>query len=160
MFVDEYEELNISPFKICGILNSSFNDKKVHYITDVGNNQMWAAHSLRLSSGQAIHNSGSLGAMGFEIPTTIGISYTINDLVVVITGDGGALLNIQEIDIIAREKRPILIIVLNNDSLGMVRAFQEMYFDGRDDSTYWNGYSSSFASIANAYNIIAVHYCD
>ncbi|MBS0054269.1 thiamine pyrophosphate-binding protein [Yersinia sp. Marseille-Q3913] len=155
MFVDEYKELNISPFKVCEALNNLFNDKKVHYVTDVGNNQMWAAHSLRLSSGQAVHNSGGLGAMGFAIPTAIGVSYAINDLVVVITGDGGAQLNIQELDIIAREKRPILTIVLNNDSLGMVRAFQEMYFDGRDDSTYWNGYSSSFSSIAKAYNITA-----
>ncbi|HHL2457744.1 thiamine pyrophosphate-binding protein [Yersinia enterocolitica] len=155
MFIDEYSELNVSPFKICEILNHSFDSKPVQYVTDVGNNQMWAAHSLRLNAGQAIHNSGGLGAMGFGIPTAIGVSYATDDMVVVITGDGGAQLNIQELDIIAREKRPILTIVLNNDSLGMVRAFQEMYFDGRDDSTYWNGYSSSFASIAKAYNITA-----
>ncbi|ARB86063.1 MULTISPECIES: thiamine pyrophosphate-binding protein [Yersinia] len=155
MFIDEYEDLNISPFKMCKILNSLFDSKKIHYVTDVGNNQMWAAHSLRLSSGQAIHNSGGLGAMGFGIPTAIGVSYAIDGAVVVITGDGGAQLNIQELDIIAREKLPILTIVLNNDSLGMVRAFQDMYFDGRDDSTYWNGYSSSFARIGKAYNIIS-----
>ncbi|MBO1550554.1 thiamine pyrophosphate-binding protein [Yersinia pseudotuberculosis] len=152
-FVDEYQDLKVSPFILFSILNNAFNDKNVHYVTDVGNNQMWAAHSLRLGVGQAIHNSGGLGAMGFGIPTAIGVSYATNSPVVVITGDGGAQLNIQELDIISRENRPILTIVLNNNSLGMVRAFQEMYFDGRNESTYWSGYSSSFSKIGKAYNV-------
>ncbi len=152
-FVDEYQDLKVSPFSLFSILNNAFNDKNVHYVTDVGNNQMWAAHSLRLGVGQAIHNSGGLGAMGFGIPTAIGVSYATNYPVVVITGDGGAQLNIQELDIISRENRPILTIVLNNNSLGMVRAFQEMYFDGRNESTYWSGYSSSFSKIGKAYNV-------
>ncbi|MBS9423349.1 thiamine pyrophosphate-dependent enzyme [Photorhabdus caribbeanensis] len=57
------------------------------------------------------------------------------------------------LDIIARENLPILTIVFNNDSLGMVRSFQEMYFDGKNKSTYWNGYSSSFCRVGKAYNI-------
>lgn len=152
-FVDEYQDWTISPFEICKSMQRAFLDMPLHYVADVGNNQMWAAHSLLLSAGQAIHHSGGLGAMGFAIPSAIGVAYAIGAPVVVLTGDGGAQLNIQELDIIAREQLPILTVVFNNESLGMVRAFQEMYFDGRDESTYWNGYGSSFCSLGRAYNI-------
>ncbi|MDX7991994.1 thiamine pyrophosphate-binding protein [Xenorhabdus sp. psl] len=152
-FIDEYSDLSISPFDLCRSLNTVFRDRDVHYVADVGNNQMWAAHSISLTGKQVMHHSGGLGAMGFAIPTAIGVSYASQLPVVVLTGDGGAQLNIQELDIIARENLPILTIVFNNDSLGMVRSFQEMYFDGRDESTYWNGYSSSFCRVGKAYNI-------
>lgn len=152
-FINEYQELPISPFNLCKTLSKHFRDKPIHYVTDVGNNQMWVAHSLLLSPLQMIHHSGGLGAMGFAIPTAIGVQYATNGSVVSISGDGGAQLNIQELDIIAREKLPILTIIVNNESLGMVRAFQEMYFDGRNQSTYWQGYSSSFTSLGKAYNM-------
>ncbi|MDE9550835.1 thiamine pyrophosphate-binding protein [Xenorhabdus bovienii] len=152
-FINEYPELSISPFDLCQSLNSVFHEHDVHYVADVGNNQMWAAHSILLTGKQAMHHSGGLGAMGFAIPTAIGVSYASQLPVVVLTGDGGAQLNIQELDIIARENLPILTIVFNNDSLGMVRSFQEMYFDGRNESTYWSGYSSSFCNVGKAYNI-------
>ncbi|MFQ1844821.1 thiamine pyrophosphate-binding protein [Aeromonas veronii] len=152
-YVDEYQDWSISPFQVCKSLERSFTNKLIHYIADVGNNQMWAAHSILLGEGQAVHHSGGLGSMGFSIPTAIGVTYASGLPVVALTGDGGAQMNIQELDIIAREQLPVLTIVFNNESLGMVRAFQEMYFDGRNESTYWNGYSSSFCSIARAYNI-------
>lgn len=152
-FVNEYIDWRISPFDIFKILNEKMTNKKAHYVTDVGNNQMWAAHTLRLNSKQYIHHSGGLGAMGFAIPTAIGIHYGGQCPVIVITGDGGAQLNIQELDIIARENLPILIIIMNNFSLGMVRSFQETYFNGRNTSTYWNGYSSKFEKLGSAYNI-------
>ncbi|CAH8222864.1 thiamine pyrophosphate-binding protein [Vibrio aestuarianus] len=152
-FVNEYEELTVSPFNICSILAERFAKQPVHFVTDVGNNQMWVAHSLLLSPGQMIHHSGGLGAMGFGIPTAIGVHYATDCSVVSISGDGGAQLNIQELDIIARENLPILTIIVNNESLGMVRAFQEMYFEGRNQSTYWQGYSSSFCEIGKAYQM-------
>ena len=152
-YVDEYQDWSVSPFQLCKALESNFKTLPVHYVADVGNNQMWVAHSILLNCDQAIHHSGGLGAMGFAIPTAIGIAYATQKPIVILTGDGGAQLNIQELDIIAREKLPILIIIFNNKSLGMVRAFQEMYFNGRNESTYWNGYSSSFCSIGKAYNI-------
>lgn len=152
-YIDEYQDWSMSPFGICKKLEECFKSIPVHYIADVGNNQMWAAHSILLNQGQAIHHSGGLGAMGFSIPTAIGVTYASGLPVVALTGDGGAQMNIQELDIIAREQLPVLTIVFNNESLGMVRAFQEMYFDGRNESTYWNGYSSSFCSIGLAYNI-------
>jgi len=152
-YQDEYADWSVSPFQICQTLSNAFDNRPVHYVADVGNNQMWVAHSLLLGEKQAIHHSGGLGAMGFAIPTAVGVAYAAECPTVILTGDGGAQLNIQELDIIARERLPVLTIVFNNQSLGMVRAFQEMYFDGRNDSTFWSGYSSSFSSIGKAYNI-------
>lgn len=152
-FIDEYPEHKLSPFLLSLALKDSFSSRKVHYVPDVGNHQMWIAHSLFLEKQQMIHHSGGLGAMGFSLPTSIGIQVTTDDYVVSISGDGGFQLNIQELDIINRENLPILIIVLNNRSLGMVKNFQDMYFSGRNTPTYWNGYSCSFTNIGLSYGI-------
>lgn len=152
-FFDEYSSWSVSPFALFNTLNELSKGRSVDYIADVGNNQMWAAHTLRLSKGQSMHHSGGLGTMGFAIPAAIGACYATGKPVIAITGDGGAQLNIQELDVIARDNLPVLTIVMNNHSLGMVRGFQEMYFEGRDSSTYWNGYSSQFKSIGAAYGI-------
>lgn len=152
-FVDEYEGWNISPFKLFSALNDICDERAVEFVADVGNNQMWAAHTLRLGKNQAVHHSGGLGAMGFAIPSAIGVCYASERPVIAIMGDGGAQLNIQELDIIARERLPVLVLVLNNHSLGMVRGFQEMYFEGRSSSTYWDGYTSKFCAIGEAYGV-------
>ncbi|TFY92292.1 thiamine pyrophosphate-binding protein [Pseudomonas nabeulensis] len=152
-FINEYTDWSVSPFVIFSTLNKLTDGHAVDYVADVGNNQMWAAHTLRLNPGQSMHHSGGLGTMGFAIPAAIGANNAGKKPTIVITGDGGAQLNIQELDIIARDKLPVLIIVLNNCSLGMVRGFQEMYFEGRNSSTYWNGYSSQFKAIGEAYGI-------
>jgi len=161
-FTDEYVDWSLSPFALFKGLNDIFREKNVQYVADVGNNQMWAAHTLRLNQGQMAHYSGGLGAMGFAIPTALGVHYASQTPVVVITGDGGAQLNIQELDVIARECLPVLVLVLNNESLGMVRGFQEMYFEGRNSSTYWQGYSTKFENIGNAYGLksMCVHHIE
>lgn len=152
-FVDEYAEWRVSPFRLFGALNELTGGHSLDFVADVGNNQMWAAHTLKLGADQAMHHSGGLGTMGFAIPAAVGVCCATSKPVIVITGDGGAQLNIQELDIIARDQLPILTIVLNNHSLGMVRGFQEMYFEGRNSSTYWDGYSSQFEAIGNAYGV-------
>ena len=152
-FIDEYEGWSISPFKLFSAINALCVGRAIEFVADVGNNQMWAAHTLRLGENQAIHHSGGLGAMGFAIPSAIGVCYASGRPVIAITGDGGAQLNIQELDIIARERLPILTLVLNNHSLGMVRGFQDMYFEGRSSSTYWDGYTSQFRAIGEAYGV-------
>ncbi|NIE73931.1 thiamine pyrophosphate-binding protein [Pantoea sp. Ap-967] len=152
-FADEYSAWSVSPFSLFSSLNTLAADRALDYVVDVGNNQMWAAHTLRLGANQAMHHSGGLGTMGFAIPAAVGASIAGNKPVVVITGDGGAQLNIQELDIIARDQLPVLTVVLNNHSLGMVRGFQEMYFEGRNSSTYWDGYTSQFKALGEAYGI-------
>jgi acetolactate synthase-1/2/3 large subunit len=93
--------------------------------------------------------------MGFAFPAALGISLQSRQKVVVITGDGSMQINIQELDTLNRLGLDLTIIVMNNSVLGMVKNFQDMYFDGRDQSTK-KGYSSpSFTDIATAYGIKA-----
>jgi len=136
-------------------LNNGLTNIPVDYVCDVGNHQMWAAQSLRLSYNQAVHYSGGMGAMGFALPAALGVAIQSQNKVVVITGDGSLQINIQELDTLNRLGLDMTIIVMNNAVLGMVKNFQDMYFDGRDQSTK-KGYSSpSFTNIARAYGIEA-----
>lgn len=152
---NEYVDWDVSPSEIFKKLNHYLADTPVDYVCDVGNHQMWAAQSLRLSPNQAVHYSGGMGAMGFALPTALGIAFQSQAKVVVITGDGSLQINIQELDTLNRLGLDLTIIVMNNSVLGMVKNFQDMYFDGRDQSTK-KGYSSpSFTNIAKAYGIDA-----
>lgn len=152
---NEYTDWEISPSDIFKKLNHNLTNCPVDYVCDVGNHQMWAAQSLRLSPNQAVHYSGGMGAMGFALPTALGIAIQSKNKVVVITGDGSLQINIQELDTLNRLGLDMTIIVMNNSVLGMVKNFQDMYFDGRDQSTR-KGYSSpSFTDIAIAYGIEA-----
>jgi acetolactate synthase-1/2/3 large subunit len=152
---NEYPDWNISPSELFKKLNSLLENQPVDYVCDVGNHQMWAAQSLRLSSGQAVHYSGGMGAMGFALPAALGIAIQSQRKVVVITGDGSLQINIQELDTLNRLGLDVTIVVMNNSVLGMVKNFQDMYFDGRDQSTR-KGYSRpSFTAVAKAYGIEA-----
>lgn len=97
--------------------------------TDVGQNQVWIAQSLMVSNDQRVLFSGGHGAMGYSLPAAIGAYYANRQPVVCFTGDGGFQMNIQELQFIVREHLPITVILLNNAALGMIRHFQEMYFD-------------------------------
>lgn len=152
---NEYADWEISPSELFKQLNRILAKQPVDYVCDVGNHQMWAAQSLRLSPGQAVHYSGGMGAMGFAFPAALGIAIQSRNKAVVITGDGSLQINIQELDTLNRLNLDVTIIVMNNMVLGMVKNFQDMYFDGRDQSTR-KGYSSpSFTDIAIAYGIEA-----
>jgi len=121
---------------------------------DIGQNQIWASQSLKLKKNQRLLNAGGMGAMGFALPSAIGAWYAkSNSKIVAITGDGGIQMNIQELQTIAREKIPIKIIIMNNNALGMIRHFQEMYFQSNYYGTI-DGYSvPDFAKISEAYGI-------
>lgn len=153
--LNEYADWEISPSEVVKKLNRILAKHAVDYVCDVGNHQMWAAQSLRLSPNQAVHYSGGMGAMGFALPTALGIAVQSRNKVVVISGDGSLQINIQELDTLNRLGLDLAIIVMNNSALGMVKNFQDMYFDGRNQSTQ-KGYSSpSFTDIATAYGIEA-----
>ena len=152
---NEYADWEISPSELFKQLNRSLVKHPVDYVCDVGNHQMWAAQSLRLSPNQAVHYSGGMGAMGFALPAALGVAIQSKGKVVVITGDGSLQITIQELDTLNRLGLDITVIVMNKSVLGMVKNFQDMYFDGRDQSTK-KGYSSpSFTDIAKAYGIEA-----
>lgn len=123
---------------------------------DVGQNQMWAAQSFRLKEGQRMLISGGMGAMGFALPAALGAAKAaLGRRVVVISGDGGIQVNIQELDTIVNHRLPVKIIVLNNGCLGMVRQFQDMYFGGRRQSTVIGYGCPDLAKVAAAYGLKA-----
>jgi len=124
------------------------------FVTDVGQHQMWVAQSLQLNDRQRCLTSGGMGAMGFGLPAAIGAAFNDKSApVCLFAGDGGLQLNIQELETLKRNNLNIRIIVLDNKTHGMVRQFQETYFNGRYGSTV-DGYSApNFAKIAHAYGI-------
>ena len=124
------------------------------YVADVGQHQMWAAQSLDFETHQRFLTSGGMGAMGFALPAGIGAALASGP-VVVIAGDGGFQLNIQELQTIARNRLSVKIIVINNHCHGMVRQFQESYFKGRYQSTLWGYDAPNFVKVAEAYGIKA-----
>ncbi|SMO61396.1 thiamine pyrophosphate-binding protein [Solitalea koreensis] len=133
---------------------SEVSEKAFSYLADVGSHQMWAAQSLRLRKGQLFLTSGGMGAMGFALPASIGASIAKEKApVVVIIGDGCMQINIQELQTIVRNKLPIKMIVMNNKSLGMIRQFQDSYFDSRYQSTYWGYDAPDFEKVAKAYGL-------
>lgn len=131
----------------------------IEITTDVGQNQVWIAQSFISKKGQEVFFSGGHGAMGYSLPAAIGAYYGSRRPVVSFNGDGGIQMNIQELQFVVRENLPILIVILNNSSLGMIRHFQEMYFQ----SNYYQTMSSGgytvpdFGKIADAYGI--EYYC-
>ncbi|SHG60046.1 thiamine pyrophosphate-dependent enzyme [Flavobacterium johnsoniae] len=135
-------------------LLSNKSKKAKVYLADVGSHQMWAAQSLELYNDQQFLTSGGMGAMGFSLPAGIGASIALNKKpVVVLVGDGCMQINIQELQTIVRNKIPIKVIVLNNRTLGMIRQFQDSYFESRYQSTYWGYDAPDFAKVAIAYGI-------
>lgn len=123
--------------------------------TDVGQNQVWVAQSFQIKHGQQILFSGGHGAMGFSLPAAIGAYYASRKPVFCFNGDGGFQMNIQELQFIARERLPIKIIVFNNYALGMIRHFQEMYFEGKYTQTVAEGGYTvpALKKVAEAYGV-------
>jgi acetolactate synthase-1/2/3 large subunit len=125
------------------------------YVVDVGQHQMWAAQSLDLNADQRFLTSGGMGSMGFGLPAAVGAALSATRPVVVVAGDGGFQCNIQELQTVVRNRLPVKIVIINNLCHGMVRQFQESYFDARYQSTLWGYDSPNFERIACAYGLKA-----
>lgn len=145
---------NRRPNEVVSLFSNSLPDN-IEITTDVGQNQVWIAQSFISKKKQEVFFSGGLGAMGYSLPAAIGVYYGSKKPVVSFHGDGGIQMNIQELQFIVREKLPILIVILNNSSLGMIRHFQEMYFQSNYYQTMGSGGYTvpDFAKIAQAYGI-------
>ncbi|MFD0717400.1 thiamine pyrophosphate-binding protein [Paenibacillus sp. GCM10027626] len=137
-------------------LLSSYSSEGDIIVLDVGQHQMWASQSFRLREGQRLLNAGGMGAMGFALPAAIGAAMSAPERqVIVVAGDGGIQVNIQEFHTIVQHGLPIKIFVMNNHNLGMVRQFQDLYFDGRQQSTVQGYGCPDLVNIAAAYGIPA-----
>ncbi len=123
-------------------------------VSDVGQNQMFASRYANFKQSKSVVTSGGLGTMGFSLPASIGAKMGAPEReVVAIIGDGGFQMTIQELGTILQTKAPVKIVVLNNEFLGMVRQWQEMFFDRRYASTVMT--NPDFVKIVEGYGIEA-----
>ncbi|WP_248724159.1 biosynthetic-type acetolactate synthase large subunit [Seonamhaeicola sp. ML3] len=123
-------------------------------VSDVGQHQMIACRYAEFNKTKSNITSGGLGTMGFALPAAIGAKMAAPEReVVAIIGDGGYQMNIQELGTIFQQKVPVKIVVLNNEFLGMVRQWQQLFFDKRYASTEMT--NPDFVTIAKGYSIEA-----
>jgi acetolactate synthase-1/2/3 large subunit len=119
--------------------------------SDVGQHQMWAAQFIRFNEPRLWLNSGGLGSMGFGLPAAIGAQFARPDkLVFAIVGDGGFQMSIPELATIANHGLPIKIVVVNNGYLGMVRQWQELFYNNRLSQVELNTFPDA-EKLAGAY---------
>ena len=112
------------------------SDEDAIISTDVGQHQMWTAQFFQFNKPRTLLTSGGLGTMGYGLPAAMGAQAAFpGRQVITICGDGGVQMNIQEMATLVQNKLPVKIVILNNNFLGMVRQWQELFFDKRYSST-------------------------
>ncbi|MGL9722325.1 acetolactate synthase 2 catalytic subunit [Sodalis sp. (in: enterobacteria)] len=125
--------------------------------TDVGQHQMWAAQHMRFSRPENFITSSGLGTMGFGIPAAIGAQIARpQDTVICVSGDGSFMMNVQELTTIKRKRLPLKIVLLDNQRLGMVRQWQQLFFDKRYSETTLTD-NPDFLTLASAFDIPGLH---
>ncbi len=128
---------------------------EAYFTTDVGQHQMWAAQFLKVEKRKWLSSAG-LGTMGYGLPAAIGAQVAFpNDKVVCISGDASIQMNIQELGTIAQYNLPIKLIILNNKWQGMVRQWQQSYYEERYAHSSMSDGMPDFVKLANAYGIKA-----
>jgi acetolactate synthase-1/2/3 large subunit len=124
-------------------------------IADVGQHQMWAAQRYRSSSPRGFITSGGLGSMGFALPAAVGVQLSKPDATVLcVSGDGGFQMNIQELATVRRLNLPIKLVIVDNKYLGMVRQWQQLFYQRNYAETDLSD-NPDFVEIAKAYRINA-----
>lgn len=119
--------------------------------TEVGQHQMWAAQFYSFTKPRTLLTSGGLGTMGYGFPAAIGAQLALPDkMVIAIAGDGSIQMNIQELATAVANKLPVKVIILNNGHLGMVRQWQELFYQGNYSSTNMEA-QPDFVKLAEAY---------
>ena len=120
---------------------------------DTGSHRRWLIHGLKLKNGQRVYQSAGLASMGYALPASIGICCALKRPVISINGDGGIMMNLQEMQTIAREKLPVDVFVFNNRELGDIMEFQKRIFNRSyigvtEDSGYM---AADYEAIAGAF---------
>ena len=126
------------------------------FVTEVGQNQMWAAHYIRCKRPRTFISSGGLGTMGYGFPAAIGAKVGCPDKDVWnIAGDGSIQMNIQELATAVENNIPVNVAILNNGYLGMVRQWQELFYNRRYSYTNMTG-QPNFVKVAEAYGALGI----
>ncbi len=121
--------------------------------TDVGQHQMWAAQHINHTRPENFITSSGLGTMGFGLPAAVGAQVARpDDTVICVSGDGSFMMNVQELGTIKRKKLPVKIVLLDNQRLGMVRQWQELFFSERYSETNLSD-NPDFLTLASAFDI-------
>ena len=130
---------------------------KAIVVTDVGQHQMWAAQYFKGAAQRTFLTSGGLGTMGFGFPAALGAQKAYpNKTVLCITSEGSFQMNLQELAVAAVHKLPVKVVLLNNQFHGMVRQWQDLFYDGRYASSDL-GAIPDFVKLAEAYGILGLH---
>jgi acetolactate synthase-1/2/3 large subunit len=123
--------------------------------TEVGQNQMWAAQFYRFKKPRRLMTSGGLGVMGYGFPAAMGVQVAQPEAIVIdIAGDGSIQMNIQELMTVVENKLPVKIAILNNSFLGMVRQWQQLFYERRYSFTPLA--SPDFVKLAEAYGAVGL----
>ncbi|CNC55347.1 acetolactate synthase 2 catalytic subunit [Yersinia similis] len=121
--------------------------------TDVGQHQMWTAQHMNFTRPENFITSSGLGTMGFGVPAAVGAQMARpDDMVICVSGDGSFMMNVQELGTIKRKQLPLKIVLLDNQRLGMVRQWQQLFFDGRYSETNLSD-NPDFITLASAFDI-------
>ncbi|MGE0157432.1 MAG: biosynthetic-type acetolactate synthase large subunit [Geobacter sp.] len=140
----------IKPQYVIQKLRELSNDDAI-MATDVGQHQMWAAQFFEFHQPRTLLTSGGLGTMGFGLPAAMGAQAAFpKRQVLCVCGDGGVQMNIQELATMVQNRLPVKIVILNNNFLGMVRQWQELFFDKRYSQTCME-LPIDFVKLAEAY---------
>ena len=130
---------------------SELDDGSFVITTEVGQHQMWASQFFKFKTPRTFISSGGLGTMGYGLGASIGAQMALKDKQVInIAGDGSFGMNCNELATAAKNKLPIIVIIVNNNSLGMVRQWQNFFYEGRYSSTTLNS-TTDFVKVAEAF---------
>jgi len=143
----------LTPQSIFGIINAAKDDDTV-VVTDVGQHQMWTAQYISLEKERRFASSGGLGTMGYGLGAAIGARIASGSKTLLITGDGSFGMNLTELATVVSYGLPIVIVLFNNGSLGMVRQWQGMYYGGRYSNSELNR-KTDFVKLAEAFGLYA-----
>ncbi|EIK6210395.1 acetolactate synthase 2 catalytic subunit [Salmonella enterica] len=125
--------------------------------TDVGQHQMWSAQHMTYTRPENFITSSGLGTMGFGLPAAVGAQVARpNDTVICISGDGSFMMNVQELGTVKRKQLPLKIVLLDNQRLGMVRQWQQLFFQERYSETTLTD-NPDFLMLASAFGIPGQH---
>lgn len=171
LFTYSKSDLEIKPQAVIeAIYNETHGDAII--TTEVGQHQMWTAQYFIFSKPRTLLTSGGLGTMGFGLPAAMGAAFAKSGKpVIVVAGDGSVQMNIQELATLSVNNIPVKIVILNNSYLGMVRQWQELFYNKRYSSTCLRGgilckdcpgpekcnrkYIPDFVALAKSYSIEA-----